>query len=64
MMMKTTHGRTTNMTTQDTKQMIVENFIDWFTSDESMRESMKLALDAYMQEDHVDEITDAYPELA
>lgn len=52
------------MTTQDTKQMIVENFIDWFTSDESMRESMKLALDAYMQEDHVDEITDAYPELA
>jgi hypothetical protein len=39
------------------KQMIIENFIDWYTSDESERIRMKDALQSYLDEDHVDELS-------
>jgi len=39
------------------KQMIIENFIDWYTSNESERIKMKDALQSYLDEDHVDELS-------
>jgi hypothetical protein len=39
------------------KQMIIENFIDWYTSNESERIRMKDALQSYLDEDHVDELS-------
>jgi hypothetical protein len=42
--------------TQEIKLMIIENFIDHFTSDEKERESMKKSAFIYVEEDHVDEI--------
>lgn len=43
-------------TTLDVKKDIIENFIDWFTSDEKERESMKRAAEDYIIEDEVDEV--------
>ena len=40
-----------------TKQIIIENFIDWYTSNESERIRMKDALQSYLDEDHVDELS-------
>ncbi len=37
--------------------MIIENFIDWYTSNESERIRMKDALQSYLYEDHVDELS-------
>ena len=41
----------------ETKQIIIENFIDWYTSNESERIRMKDALQSYLDEDHVDELS-------
>ena len=49
------------MKTNDTKAMIIENFIDYFTTDKTARIEIKVILDSYMREDHVDEIVQAYP---
>jgi hypothetical protein len=38
------------------KQMIIENFIDWYTSNDEERTRMKDALQSYLDEDHVDEL--------
>lgn len=45
----------------DVKLMIIENFIDYFTSDELERESMKVSAAQYVEEDHVDEIGQSFP---
>lgn len=42
--------------------MIIENFIDHFTTDEAEREKMKKMANSYVDEDHVDEIGQAFPE--
>jgi hypothetical protein len=39
------------------KQMIIENFIDWYTSNDEERIRMKDALQSYLDEDHVDELS-------
>ena len=36
--------------------MTIENYIDWFTSDDVEREKMKDNLQIYLEEDHVDEL--------
>jgi len=36
--------------------MIIENFIDWYTSNDEERTRMKDALQSYLDEDHVDEL--------
>lgn len=46
--------------TKDVKRMIIENFIDWFTRNEEEREQMKTDAMVYVDEDHVDEIAQAY----
>lgn len=38
------------------KQMTIENYIDWFTSDDVERKKMKDNLQIYLEEDHVDEM--------
>ncbi len=40
------------------KKMIIENFIDWYTSSDDERARMKDALESYLQEDHVDELSE------
>lgn len=44
------------MTNKEIKLMIIENYIDWFTSDEDEREEMKISAAGYVEEDHVDEL--------
>jgi hypothetical protein len=44
------------MTTKEIKLMIIENYIDHFTSDENERYDMKNNADLYVEEDWVDEI--------
>jgi len=44
------------MKTQEIKLMIIENYIDWYTSDEIERFEMKANALTYIKEDHVDEI--------
>ena len=39
--------------------MIIENYIDWFTTDEDERECMKENANLYVEEDWVDEIKQA-----
>jgi len=46
------------MRNNDIKQMIIENYIDWFTSDEDERTIMKMGAGVYVENDHVDEIED------
>jgi hypothetical protein len=41
----------------EVKQMIIENFIDWYTSNDEQRARMKDALQYYLEEDHVDELS-------
>ena len=36
--------------------MIIENYIDWFTTNEDEREQMKENAELYVEEDWVDEI--------
>jgi hypothetical protein len=40
------------------KKMIIENFIDWYISNDDERSRMKDALESYLQEDHVDELSE------
>jgi hypothetical protein len=40
------------------KLMIIENYIDWFTSDDKERESMKQDAFSYVMEDHCNELED------
>ena len=42
--------------TIELKLMIIDNFIEWWTSDESERERMQNSARLYVQEDHCDEI--------
>lgn len=44
------------MNTKEVKLMIIENFIDWFTTGDDERVLMKQAAQEYVAEDHVDEI--------
>lgn len=44
------------MKSTEIKQMIIENFIDWYSSYETERIRMKEALQIYLDEDHVDEL--------
>lgn len=46
----------TNMKNIEIKQMIIENYINWFASDDVEREKMKDNLEIYLEEDHVDEL--------
>jgi hypothetical protein len=44
------------MNSKETKLMIIENYIDWFTSNEDERKELKKNAAIYVEEDHVDEI--------
>lgn len=44
------------MTNNETKLMIIENFIDWFTTDKFVRQSLKFSAKIYVDEDFVDEV--------
>ena len=50
------------MKTKEIKKTIIENFIEHFTTDEAEREKMKKIANSYVDEDHVDEIGQAFPE--
>ena len=45
--------------TQEIKLMIIENFIDHYTTNDDERDSMKMEALTYVEEDHVDEIAQA-----
>jgi hypothetical protein len=45
---------------QKIKLMIIENFIDYYTTDEKEREEMKDAATTYVKEDWVDEIEQSF----
>lgn len=47
------------MTTKEIKLMIIENFIDHYTSNENERNDMKMIAQEYVDEDWVDEIKQA-----
>lgn len=49
--------------TQEIKLMIIENFIDHFTSNDAERERMKESAFQYVEEDHVDEIAQSINEV-
>jgi hypothetical protein len=46
--------------TESLKLMIIHNYIDWFTSNEDERKSMKHNSIDYVLQDHVDEIKQYY----
>ncbi len=46
-----------------TKLMIIENFIDHYTTNDVEREEMKDAAYQYVVEDHVDEVAEAFPPI-
>ncbi len=50
--------------TEEVKLMIIDNFIDYYTSDEPERDSMKVCARDYIEEDHVDEIAQSFHETA
>ena len=41
---------------EELKLIIIENYIDWFTSDNRERDSMKESAFVYVMEDHVNEL--------
>jgi hypothetical protein len=45
--------------TQKIKLMIIENFIDHYTTNDDERDAMKMEARTYVEEDHVDEIAQA-----
>jgi hypothetical protein len=47
------------MNNKEIKRMILHNYVDWFTSSDSERERIQKGVDAYVEEDHVDEIGQA-----
>lgn len=48
------------MTSKEIKLMIIENFIDHFTTNEAESFMMKMKAGTYVEEDHVDEIKQVY----
>jgi hypothetical protein len=46
--------------TKEVKLMIIENFIDWYTTDETERQDMKSEAQTYVDEDWVDEIKQSF----
>lgn len=52
------------MTSKEIKLMILENFIDHFSSDDEEREAMKEVARLYVEEDWVDEIWAHYNQNA
>lgn len=46
--------------TEDVKLMIIQNFIDYYTSDDKEREEMYSIAWDYIREDHIDEIESAF----
>ena len=51
------------MKTKEVKNMIIENFINYYITNNVEREVIKDAIDNYVEEDHVDEIAQAFPIL-
>lgn len=49
--------------TEECKMMIIENYIDWFTSNDDERDVMKFNARLYAHEDHVDEIGGCFPNV-
>lgn len=45
--------------TQEIKLMIIENYIDHYTTNDDERDAMKMEARTYVEEDHVDEIAQA-----
>ena len=45
--------------TQEIKLMIIENFIEHYTTNDDERDAMKMEALTYVEEDHVDEIAQA-----
>lgn len=43
---------------EEMKLMIIENYIDWYTSDEEERELMKEGAVSYVLEDHCNELSE------
>ena len=41
---------------KETKLMIIENYIEWYTTDDRERDSLKQGAYQYVKEDHIDEI--------
>jgi hypothetical protein len=46
---------------EERKLIIIENFIDYYTSDEKQREDLKELAFGYVIEDHVNELDDLLP---
>jgi hypothetical protein len=46
---------------EERKLIIIENFIDYYTSDERQREDLKELAFGYVIEDHVNELDDILP---
>jgi len=46
---------------EERKLIIIENFIDYYTSDERQREDLKELAFGYVIEDHVNELDDLLP---
>jgi hypothetical protein len=46
---------------EERKLIIIENFIDYYTSDEKQREDLKELAFGYVIEDHVNELDDILP---
>lgn len=46
------------MNNKEKKLMIIENYIEWYTTDDLERDQMKENASCYVAEDHVDEIGD------
>ena len=55
--------KTKDMTNKETKLMVIENFIDWYTTDDTERESMKINAKTYVDEDWVDEVQSRIDEV-
>jgi len=47
--------------TKEVKEMIISNFIEHYTTIENQRDDMMAVLETYIEEDHVDEIAQAFP---
>jgi hypothetical protein len=46
---------------EERKLIIIENFIDYYTSDERQREDLKELAFSYVIEDHLNELDDILP---
>jgi hypothetical protein len=46
---------------EELKLTIIENFINWYTSNDKERDAMKESAFTYVVEDHVNELSDLLP---